>query len=407
VSDPVVSPTAVLAAAPDGRAWRVATASRALAGTGPGVLLGELTEARTRKLHVDLRGPATAECVVNGRSSQTYGLTELSQDLVLYRWNPVGGAFECLFRGPIGRTQDVISETVHTLTVTAADYRALLARLPAVVTQTWTGLDQATMVKNLVAFYGGGSFVPFDLRIGWGGVLNPDGTVLGDTTGVARDRSYTADQLVGDAVDKLAACLGGFDWSAEPTDPSTQANQAATVTLWYPRRGVTKSFVAGYGTTVSSLTRAVNSTDFANWVLTIGKGMTTTSAGDVSSNPAAHPEGLWGDVLQAADVSVAATLQQQSDGYLALHSQVAPAYSATLVPGAWNQRSDGWLGDTVTLRVASGRLNVDTTVRIVAVDFDVDDSGTERVALTLGRADVTLADALAGINSTLDALTRR
>ena len=49
----------------------------------------------------------------------------LSQDLLVYRFDPYSNAYELFFQGPIGLTEDTISETTHTVNVTASDYRAL------------------------------------------------------------------------------------------------------------------------------------------------------------------------------------------------------------------------------------------------------------------------------------------
>jgi hypothetical protein len=79
----------------------------------------------------------------------------------------------------------------------------------------------------------------------------------------------------------------------------------------------------------------------------------------------------------------------------------------TLAPGAWNGPADFWLGDTIELRVVSGRLNVDTTLRVLGFAFDVNDDGTEHIALTVGRDPLTVRTQAADLRDLLGALTRK
>jgi hypothetical protein len=401
--------------APDGRVWRIMTCWRGTMANR-GQMVTELTEAHARKAHFDLYGPSTVECVIDGRSSQLAGLQELSQDLLLYRWNPLTARYECLFRGPIGRSQDTISETTHTVNLNASDYRAMLQRCITNQARVWTQADQASIAWTFMQYFAAGAGAPWDLGLNNQGVVNPDGTYHGATTGVLRDRTYTGAEKVGDMLDNLSQVINGFDYSLEAWDP-LNAGGAPWITaqfyLWYPQRGIAKTFVAEYGSSVGSLTRTVNSVDFGNWIRNDGQNnedgspLFATALGDVMANPQLHAEGLWQLAFSHSDVSDQTTLQQQATGQLALSSILQPSYTVVLVPGAWNARSDCWLGDSIALRVRSGRLSVDTAIRIIQVDFDVDDNGQERIALTVGRSAVTFSQVMADRQSQIDALTRR
>lgn len=350
-------PKAGLWAPVDGRMWRIITSWR----TPPNrsIMLGEFTDARSRKLHFDLYGPASAECSVDGRSPQASTLQELSQDLSFYRFNPINGHYDCWFQGPIGRTMDTISETVHTVTVNAADYRAYLGRSNLNIQATYTQMDQANIVTNQLWPFRTGGPTPWDMGLVFYGATDPSGNPLsGGLTGVLRDRTYVGNEKLGKVIDDLAACINGFDWACEPMSGTTTPPSSAYVWIWYPQRGVVKPFVAEYGINVTSLTRQVDSTDFANWDRFDGQplddGTPVFAIGnpsDVLVNPQNHPEGFWQDQQSAADVSVNTTLQQQADGYLAYHSRLVPSYTIKLVPGSWISKADCWLGDTIELRV--------------------------------------------------------
>jgi hypothetical protein len=314
-----------------------------------------------------------------------------------------------MFRGPIGQTQDTISETTHTVNVNAADYRAYLGR--AVLGGSFnTTVDQDEIVRSVTLNYQYGAAQAFMDQGLLFQQLNPDGTTRGPS-GVTRTRTYSGAEKVGDLVDNLSNVSGGFEWGVDPGDPNS--NLAGYLNVWYPNRGVTKTFVAEYGATMASLSRTVQSTTFANWVRNDGQNnpdgtpMFAMAYGDVVSNPQLHPEGLWQEGISHPDVNQQTTLQQQADGELALASILVPSYSAVLAHGAWLNPQTCWLGDTIGLRVRSGRLAVNTTVRIVGVAIDLADTGAEKVSLTLGRSEPTFSDVMADNRSRLDALSRR
>jgi len=382
-------------------------------------MVAELTEARSRKVHLDLLNPATAECSIDGRSPQMAQVQELSQDLVFYRFDQVAGGYRVMFRGPFGHSVDTVSETTHTVALTSADYQAMLNRMPLAAPHTWSQLDQGWITYYLLNQVTSG-FPPGSMStqgLQWGSVYNPDGTVLASVaTGVLRDRTYTGAEKIGDAVNKLSQVINGFDWEITPVDPlaGTIGGMAGTVNLWYPQRGTNKTYVAEYGGTVEHFTRVVDSTDFANWVRMDGQQdadgnpIFAISTTDILNNPQLYPEGLWqaGESL-SPDTSQSATLQQQADGWLAFHSQIVPSYSLTLRPGAWISYRDCWLGDAIEVRLRSGRLNVDTAQRILAIDFDIDDNGVERISLTVGRTVQDYGDITQAMQNRLDALSRR
>jgi hypothetical protein len=402
-------------AAPDGLAYRVVLVWR-----GPPAnrnqIVADLTDARSIRLHFDLYGPATADCVVDGRSSSAAQLQELSQDLCVYRWNPLTAAYVILFRGPIGHTQDDIGETTHTVQIRATDYRAMIARRPVNAPLSFSAVEQFTIMQNLALWPPPINHFtpPWDMGITTPILVNPDGSSLG-ATGVVRDRNYVGSEKAGDMIDQLAAVINGFDWGCEPVEPggATPTVFPCQPYVWYPRRGVTKTFTAEYGSTLAHLTRTVDSTTFANWVRNDGQpasgGAATfaTSAGDAITNPQLHAEGLWPEGISNASTTDPATLQQQSDGRLGLDSILTPSYALTLTANAWQTKADAWLGDTIGVKVVSGRLNVNTTARIIQFDIAVDDNMVETVTPTVARAVPTLGDILSDTQSQLDAVSRR
>lgn len=392
-------------------AWRGPLAQR-------GTIVTELADAHPIKLHFELGGPATAELVVDGRAPTCALIQELSQDVCVYRWNPYTASYEILFRGVVGHTEDAVGDTNHTVTVQSTDYRAMLARRPVGGPLTFTQADQFTIADGLVQgpLPFGGQGTAYDMGIAPAILRNPDGThVPSALTGVKRDRSYTGAEKSGEMLDNLSKVIDGFDWGCEPVDVlhvATPPNINCQPTVWYPQRGVTKSFVADYGGTVAEVKRTVDSTTFANWIRNDGQAVDdvavyAVAAGDVVTNPQLHPEGLWPEGTSSSSTETGVSLQEQANSRLAEASVLVPSYSLVLAPGAWNWKNDAWLGDTIPIKIRSGRLKVDTAARILALDFDVNENGIERITVTVARVVPTLVDMLIETASRLDALSRR
>ena len=89
-----------------------------------------------------------------------------------------------------------------------------------------------------------------------------------------------------------------------------------------------------------------------------------------------------------------------------LSRQIRPAYRVTLVPGRWDPALM-WLGDAVRLLVRSGRLDVDTVLRIFGLVVELDENEVETVQLDLGAHPPALVDRLNDTAARLDRLERR
>ena len=77
-----------------------------------------------------------------------------------------------------------------------------------------------------------------------------------------------------------------------------------------------------------------------------------------------------------------------------------------LVPGAYLMDT-AQPGDMVPLVVQSGRLNLDTMIRILAMNFAMGDDGTETVEVEVGRPAASLFELLTQADRDVDAIARR
>jgi len=130
----------------------------------------------------------------------------------------------------------------------------------------------------------------------------------------------------------------------------------------------------------------------------------TADANDVGRVPV----GLWQESDNESDVSVAATLGQKADGYLTTAGVLVPSYTLALTPG-WYEPDTLGIGDTVPLVIESGRLHVNTTIRVLGISYALPDDleAGEDVEVTVGRPALTLTALFRPLKRDIDALARR
>jgi hypothetical protein len=411
-----VEPRATLPV-PKGRGrWRLVAYQRQFSTAFP-VAVAQLDGARGRRLTTKLNAPAEFTFTLDGRDPAASSVLELATDVIAYRWHEPYGRDWPMFRGVIDHSEDQLSESSAVVTFTAHDYFGMLTRriMATAAPVVWTQYDQDTLVSLLMVYatssgssFAPGNYLPLSVLR-----RNPDGTTRAAPSGQLRDRTYQPGQVIGNAIDDLAHVINGFDYAVAANGPSSSADY---LNIYYPQQGVTRTDVAlVYGVNVSTLTRTVSSNDYANYVRVIGnKGSADPNAAQLYSdrwntdanNVTVNPVGLWQMVENASDVSVQSTLDDKAAGDLGWNGLLTPTYTLGLRPGAYVL---GYLnmGDTVPLYVNEGRLAVNTSVRVVGVDFDIGDDGQEDIKVTVGRPPLTLAKVLTRADRDIDALARR
>jgi hypothetical protein len=355
-----------------GPRWQfIVTRTPAAGGAG----IAELTEARSRRLDFALDDDGKCGWTMPGRHPQTALIDELEADVVVARDGTA------LFRGRITASDDSLSPNVHTSTFSAADYRGLLARRAVWPgsTASFAQVDQAQIAATLIND---------SQALGTLGI-----TTTVTPTGIKRDRTYDVGSTIGQLIASLGRAINGFEWDISP---------ALALRIWYPARGVAAPvFVAEYGRNVTDVRRTVASGDFANAIRFSGKEGVASAIRTIAPGP----EGRWERQLGNPDLTTTTAINEQADGALALVSAITPSYSLTLAPGAWSP-SKVWLGDVIRILVRSGRLDVDTTTRVVGVSIDIGENGEETVSLQLGRYRWRFTDRIADYQVRLDRLER-
>ena len=383
-------------------------------------LIAEITTARSRRLEQLLNKSAQLTFTISGRSPEATLITELATDVVAWRWDENRGHDIAYFRGIVGQGQDQITEQSHTINFTCHDYLAVMNRRFLRSLRNYTQVNQDALVASFITDANTEGFMPGSYLPLHHSPRDPDGRQRPSGQGgppppLNRDRQYAAAANLGKLLDDLSAVEQGFDYDVVPGWRYDGMNNFDVLRNFYPSQGIDRSgdLVLEYGSTVSTVDRTVNSTDYANYERLVGSNASTDVPAPYSEqwNDDANditrvPFGLWMDVDNASDVTIQSTLDQQASGALRDKGLVLPSYTIGLRPDFY---TEGLLnmGDTVPFIVNSGRLNVFDAMRVVGLTFDIGDDGNENVGLTLGRSRTTLTDLLRAGTADINALARR
>jgi len=382
--------------------------------------IAELTTARSRRLELAANDAAKLTFTVDGRSPAAAYVQELTTEAIAWRWDPALGRDVQMFRGIVVASDDAVSETAHSVNFTAMDYLQILRGrfLTSPADLVYTQQDQDAIVRDLVSrgsnvtsgngatSFSPGSRIPLAVY-----AANPDGTQRTADSGTKRDRTYTGQTSIGEAITNLAAVDGGFDVDVWPASDTWGTDY---LRVWFPSRGVARTDVAlAYGSTVSAFTRNVSVSDYANYVRVIGDsgGAATQLYADRwntdANNVGVTPVGLWMAGYNESDVNQQATLNEKAQGDLNVSGVLVPSYTLTLRPG-WFRPGYPNIGDTVPLVLASGRLQVSTTVRVLGINYaPLDDGDGEDVEIVVGRPPLTLDALFRRSRRDINALARR
>lgn len=393
---------------PPGRGrWRITLHTRQFTSaptTWDRTAVASLVSATGRKLTQLANTPAQLDFTLDGRSAECAMVAELAQDVYLWRWDDTTGADVCVFRGVIDHTQDTVTEDQHTVAVTAHDYLGVLARrfIRPATQQTFTNADQDSLVASLLNYGNGGgnpdldpgSWIPLQTA-----PVNPDGSSRG-LSGQLLTRNYLGGQPLGVALADLSmlAPPNGFDYDVQPGPVAGLGRDALRV--FYPNQGVARTnVVLSYGANVATVQRTVDSTAYSNYVRVLGNNQSSDPAvaqfiAEANNADAVNPQvGMWPLSDNASSVVLPATLTQHAAADLNEYGTLTPTYVLGLTAG-WYVWGYPNMGDTVQLIVNSGRLKVNTTVRVVGITYNIGDDGQEDIDLTVGRPLQTLANLL-------------
>jgi len=337
-----------------------------------------LTEAHGRRYTARLNENSDLSFSIDGRHPQADAIGELVTDVHLLFSDSTGT--QILDRCRVGPTRDEVSEDEHRVEVTALDYREVLARriLYSDDTLTYTGVDQAEIAWALVDATQQRPAGHLGIDKGWTGT---------SPTGIDRDRTYEAGDSIGQRIQELSEVIDGFDWDISPVSAS-----GLQLDVWHPMRGSDRGVVLIYGGLVAHVQREVNPSDYANALRYTGAEGDEEDPGPdpveieapLLGQDGDWPQGRWDAAFGDDGLITQATLNERAAWQLAESQVIRPVYTVRLKRGGWGGPDHIWLGDTVRLIVASGRLRVDAPLRVHEIQLDIDEDGGETATLTLG-----------------------
>jgi hypothetical protein len=408
---------------PPGRGrWRVTLHARDFTGNASlaQTTMAVLPDAMTRVLTRAWNSSAQLDFAIDGRSEAAGLIAELQQDVVAWRWDDTANVDRPMFRGPITQTADNLTEETHVVNVTAHDHLAMLSRRLLTAAVTYTNADQDDMAADLVTRASAvsassgtslapGSVLPLVLLL-----ANPDGSTRSAKSGQLRSNTFNASTDLLTILDGEATLVNGFDYDVLPAGLTGSSD---ALRVFYPYQGVQRSDLAlVYGSTVSALTRTIDSSTYGNYWRVIGN---NSSGGNPATaqlfaetwnadanNVPTYPIGLWMSADNAPSIVTPAALTAQAQGDLSLHGTLIPVYTLTLTPGTYYYGAP-FMGDVVPLVVQSGRLNVNTNVRVLGITYQIGDDGQEDVLLTVGQPGRTLVQLIQQSQHDLNALALR
>lgn len=353
-----------------------------------------LTAATSRKYTAKLIDPSEVSFGIDARHEQAAAIGELTTDIHVL-WTPdSGGTTRELERCRVAGPQDTGNPDTHGLTISGLDYAAVLKgrQLLSSSTLTYTGVDQAQIAWSLIAETQARAGGDLGIAKGW---------ASSTPTGLINTRTFAPGDNIGDKITELSQTVPGYDWAIVPTSASGLAMQ-----LWYPQRGIARGAVLEYGGAVTDFSRSFDPSTYGNCLRYTGADGLTAVELEVP-DMATRAEGRWERVFGDTTLLTQGALQDRAEWQLAQLLAAGPTYTLTLQRGVWEGPDQMWLGDPVQLLINSGRLAVNTSLRIYELAFDIDDDGGEAVQVTLGgpRPDYRKRPAL--VDQRLTTLERR
>lgn len=194
---------------------------------------------------------------------------------------------------------------------------------------------------------------------------------------IAAGRTYRSIGWVQCAISRTVNLfVSWFDGSHTYISTDNTAGQLLPATTWVSLSG---DIVAPAGAVYATIGTVLYSTPPASAIL---------YSDDVElrllSPSGARPEGRWDVVVGDDDLTTQQMLNDRAAWQMSASQVLQPTYTLTLRPGGWRGPDHIWVGDTVQLVVMSGRLAVDTSLRVYEMAFGLDADGGESVEVTVG-----------------------
>jgi len=272
-----------------------------------------------------------------------------------------------IFRGRIWNKTKNYDEDNGEVRVDAYGYFALLDKRLAGKDEPreFADADAGTIVSTLIS----------ESQAETGGNLGITiGTIQTSTT---RTRSYRY-KRISEAITELADAETGFDFEITP---------ANIFNVYYPFQGSTKrNIIFKYPGAIERVEQIDQSGEIVNFRVGLGKAFGETEIRTRSSDATSITTyGRREDVSNYRDVDNVTTLGNMISGDILRSKNLVAVYRITVNQDSSNYEWGDWdVGDSVVFKVETDKWNLDKALRILSVDFQVDDEGREIVIFTTG-----------------------
>lgn len=373
-----------------------------------GVPLGELTRASQRKVLLPHLRLPTASCTIPLEDPLASWITNTDCLLKCYRKNSTG-VTTLAFVGPVVSAEENGSSAGNTLAMTAAGPFWRLTKRIIPQSKVAAGVNFGSAVSPVILGQAAQDILYFVNQDNYTGITNY--TQAATTTGWA---GTWWNKNAAEGIAELAAGLNTFEFAVAPTEPTSVGGVGGwpQIGLLITGQNIGQSrpdAIFEYGTTranISEYKRAISRDGLLTnaiisvqgWPNSIPPGgvlpysqLQRVGGGTTIFAPAAPmsaditARGLFEEVVDDAGVLDDTTRAYMADYQVAVRKQPREVITFTPAPNASPEPFVHYtVGDTVRARaIVSGTLRFDALFRVWGLGFDIDENGTEAIALDL------------------------
>lgn len=228
-------------------------------------------------------------------------------------------------------------------------------------------------------------------QIAWGLINTTQGLTGGDlglTQGIIqatqnRDRTYL-DEKIGEKIIQLTEVNNGFDFLISP---SIKINTQGVFNVYSKRGQTINSFNLEYGAglrnNIQAWSRKRTLSDIYNSVVVEGEGYGDIALKSTQTDSSMiNAVGLLEGRVQEKSINQQTTLDSKGQEFIRVRKTEQPIYDLTL-NNAFDDFGKYDIGDIVPVKIKSGYVNINTTMRIYGIDVRVSDGGEEQIKLSV------------------------
>ena len=262
---------------------------------------------------------------IRGNSTAGTYISELATDIWLYRGSAISQRFRV---AAVEQSWDADGGDVAT--VRGICYRRMLQARHVLTPVTYTGVDQGTIVQNLITA----------TQVATNGNLGITyGTVV---TGTNRTRTYETGQNIYDAISELTKVQNGIEWDIDPS-LVLQVKQIASPPYTFHPQPVM------LGVNARTMSRPSAADKFANVAIVSGDSQETTPVISSATGLGSDPRGRWETTAAITSAKTQTQLTQLGNGLVETFQSPASTWRIEMEPTRYFYDSEYQTGDYIKI----------------------------------------------------------